>query len=120
MATASSQAGLRLYRQLLCMKRSFPFDPERAKAQLDMPYLLHQRVRSAFEASRGEVDPLKVEALFSTARSELEALQTMCNNTFFKTFPGKGIGASASSPLGDLTQKSGSVRFSIFGKFWRS
>ena len=80
----------------------------------------HTRVRSAFEASRGEVDPLKVEALFSTARSELEALQTMCNNTFFKTFPGKGIGASASSPLGDLTQKSGSVRFSIFGKFWRS
>ena len=81
---AVSAAAPRLFRQMLQMKRHFAFDPERAKSQLDMPHLLHTRVRAAFEASRGEADPQKVQEMVQSSQPELEALQTICSNAFFK------------------------------------
>ena len=116
-----NRPALQLYRQLLQARRRFPADPNLSGGGLDMRALLLGRIRQEFVNCREVVEPQRRTELLRRGQEELKALETIVRHTYAKQFQrdndtidssGQIISAGAKRP--------GSVRFSIFGKFWKS
>ena len=125
---------LRMYRELLRAQRRFPVDAKRAEAQRDMRHLLHGRIRQAFEEGRGASGSRKAE-LLQHGEAELAALNTITSNHFAQhvrrsRHPRRTRSLTRAvcqypSQLGNqgaihAEAEPDSIRFQIFGKFWKS
>ena len=75
------QQPLRLYRSLLRAQRQFPQDAKRAASGQDMRSLLQDRIRKAFEQSRG-ASGAQVGQLMQAGETELQALRTITTSHF--------------------------------------